>query len=159
MEGRQGAPQIRELDRAEIETILARNHVGRIGYARENRIDIRPVHYVFSDGWIFGRTSYGEKFEALGETAHQWWPVVFEVDEVEGLFRWRCVLVHGGFHVIPHDGTPSERQAWTKAVELLRTLIPDTLRDGDPVPFRTVLFRIAAQVVSGREATPSADSP
>lgn len=151
----ENAPRIRELDRAEIEAILARNHVGRIGYARENRIEIQPVHYVFSDGWIYGRTSYGAKYEALGETAYRWWPVVFEVDEVEALFRWRSVLVRGGFYVIHPDGPEWERETWEKAVELLRTLLPETLREGDPVPFRTVVFRIAVQEATGREATPA----
>jgi hypothetical protein len=154
MERNMDAPVFRELDRAEIETILSRNHVGRLGYARRNRIDIEPVHYVFADGWIYGRTSHGAKYDALAQTAHQWWPVVFEVDEVEDMFRWRSVLVHGGFYVIPQDGTPPEREAWTTALELLRTLVPGTLREGDPVPFRSVLFRIAVQEVSGREAAP-----
>lgn len=69
-------------------------------------MDIQPVHYVYSDGWIYGRTSYGAKYEALGETAHGWWPVVFEVDEVEDLFHWRSVLRR----------TP-EREGWERALE------------------------------------------
>jgi uncharacterized protein len=147
-------PHFRELDREEIEAILARNQVGRLGYSRGNQMEIQPVHYVYSDGWLYGRTSYGAKYRTLGETAYQWWPVVFEVDEVEGLFRWRSVLVHGGFHVIQPDGPPDERAAREKAVQLLRTLIPETLQANDPVPFRTVLFRIAVQETSGREALP-----
>lgn len=150
-----GAPQIRELDRAEIDEILKRNRVGRIGYARGNRIEIRPVHYVYSDGWIYGRISEGTVYGALGETAYHWWPVVFEVDEVEELFRWRSVLVRGGFYVIPSEGAAFERETWMKALGLLRTLLPDTLREEDPVPFRTVLFRIAVQEATGREAVPS----
>lgn len=149
-----GVPKIRELDESEIEAILARNHVGRIGFSRENRMEIQPVHYVFSDGWIYGRTSFGAKYDALGETAYRWWPVVFEVDEVEALFSWRSVVVHGGFYVISPEFSGPEREAWDRAVALLRTLIPETLQEGDPVPFRTVLFRIAAQEMSGREATP-----
>lgn len=154
MQQSEDTPQFRELDRAEIEAILARNHVGRIAYARNHRIEIQPVHYVYSDDWIYGRTSYGSKYRALGETAYRWWPVAFEVDEVEDLFRWRSVLVHGGFYLIDREGPQHERKAWNKAVELLRELIPETLRPSDPVPFRTALFRIAVQEVSGREAVP-----
>jgi len=150
-----GAVVVRELERSEIDAILTRNHVGRIGYARQNKVDIRPVHYVYEDDWIYGRTSYGSKHEELAETAHEWWPVVFEVDEVEDLLRWRSVLVHGGFYVIRPDDSPDERAAWERALELLRTLMPDALGPGDPVPARTVLFRIAVQEVSGREAAPA----
>lgn len=147
-------PRVRELDRAEIDAILARNHVGRIGYSRQNRVDIRPVHYVYADNWIYGRTSYGSKHETLAETAHEWWPVVFEVDEVEDLFRWRSVLVYGGFYVLRAGESAPEREAWEQALELLRTLVPEALRPGDPTPGLTILFRIAVQEATGREATP-----
>ena len=145
---------IRELDRPEIDEILTRNHVGRIGYARGHHIDIQPVHYVYSDGWIYGRTSYGSKYETLAGTAYQWWPVVFEVDEVEGLFSWRSVLVHGGFYVLSAERSEEESAAWHRALELLRGFLPETLRADDPVPDRTVLFRIAVQEASGKACTP-----
>lgn len=149
-----GEVQIRELERSSIDEVLARNHVGRIGYARGNHMDIQPVHYVYSDGWIYGRTSAGSKYRALGTTAYRWWPVVFEVDEVEDLFRWRSVIVRGGFYVISPEGSHDEREIWERAVQLLRILVPETLAEGDPVPDRTILFRIAVQEVTGRECTP-----
>jgi nitroimidazol reductase NimA-like FMN-containing flavoprotein (pyridoxamine 5'-phosphate oxidase superfamily) len=43
-------PVIRALNEAETEALLARNHVGRLAYARDNRVDIEPVHYVYADG-------------------------------------------------------------------------------------------------------------
>jgi nitroimidazol reductase NimA-like FMN-containing flavoprotein (pyridoxamine 5'-phosphate oxidase superfamily) len=66
------APSFHELDRSEIDEILTRNHVGRIAYARGNRVDIEPIHYVHSNGWVYGRTSPGRKVETTGES---WWPV------------------------------------------------------------------------------------
>lgn len=149
-----GEIAIRELEREEIETILQRNHVGRLGYARGNHMDIQPVHYVHDDGWLYGRTSYGSKLKALGATAYRWWPVVFQVDEVEDLFRWRSVLVRGGFYILADDGPEEERAAWQRGLELMRTLVPAALREGDPTPYRTVLFRIAVQEVSGRSSAP-----
>lgn len=149
-------PSIRELDRSEIDAILARNHVGRLAYAWQNQVDIEPLHYVYHDGWIYGRTSHGAKMDAVGYT---WWPVAFEVDEVEELFRWRSVVVHGGFYTLPADGAEWEAAEWRRDVELLRTLLPETLTGDDPVAFRTVLFRIAVQDVTGREATPGEGAP
>jgi nitroimidazol reductase NimA-like FMN-containing flavoprotein (pyridoxamine 5'-phosphate oxidase superfamily) len=148
-------PHFRELGKDEIEAILARNNVGRIGYAKGQQVEIQPVHYVYSDGWIYGRTSYGSKYEAIGTGAYKWWPVVFQVDEVEGLFSWRSVLVRGGFYVLDPEGTPPDREAAEQAVRALRTLIPETLQAGDPVPSRTVLFRISVQEATGREAVPA----
>lgn len=158
MTSTEGDVLIRDLDRATIDDILQRNYVGRIGYARGNQMDIQPVHYVYSDGWIYGRTSAGAKFRALGTTAYNWWPVVFEVDEVEDLYRWRSVLVRGGFYILSRDGSGDETAAWEKGLELLRSLVPETLTDSDPVPSRTILFRIAVQEATGREAVSARSS-
>lgn len=144
-------PRFRSLARPEIDQILERNHIGRVAYARQNRVDIEPIHYVYADGWINARTSEGAKLQATG---HQWWPVAFEVDEVEGLFCWRSVVVHGGFHVLHPERTPWEHDAWQQAVALLRGLIPEMLSPGDPAPLRTAVIRISVQEVAGREALP-----
>jgi uncharacterized protein len=149
--GTTSKPGIRKLAAEECEAILSRNHVGRLAYARKNHIDITPVHYVYADGWIYGRTSAGAKRDLLGP---RWWPVAFEVDEVENLFRWRSVVVRGGFYSLDPRLSAADEEVWRKAVEVLRTLVPETLGENDPVPERTVVFRIALQDVSGREAVP-----
>lgn len=144
-------PRIRRLDKEECEQILSRNHVGRIAYAWKNHVDIQPLHYVYDGQWLYGRTSPGTKMDVTGD---QWWPVAFEVDEVEGVFQWRSVVVHGGFYAIDENGPEWEEASFNRGVDLLRELIPETFTPGDPVPFRTVVFRIAVQEISGREATP-----
>lgn len=146
-----GTPAFRELERGEMEAILERNHVGRLAFASRNHVDIQPLHYVYHEGWIYGRTSHGTRMESVG---YAWWPVAFEVDEIEELFRWRSVVVHGGFYTIPAGGTEWEAEEWRHGVELLRRLLPQTFTRDDPVGFRTVLFRIAVQELTGREATP-----
>ena len=149
------SPRFRSLNRNEIDAILARNHVGRLAYARGNRVDIEPLHYVYSNGWIYGRTSPGTKIETTGT---DWWPVAFEVDEIEELFRWRSVVVHGGFYVIPKHGAEWQQEEWMRGLGLLRRLIPDTFREDDPAPHRNLIFRIAVQEASGREAIPPGEA-
>ncbi|HET6764289.1 MAG TPA: pyridoxamine 5'-phosphate oxidase family protein [Longimicrobiaceae bacterium] len=144
-------PTFRALERDEIYQVLSRNHVGRMAFARGTRMDVEPVHYVYEGGWIYGRTSRGAKLEA---TEQEWWPVAFEVDEIHGLFRWRSVVVHGGFYTMSPDHGAWEREQWDAAVRVLRRLIPETFTDADPTPFRNVVFRIAVQEVSGRAAEP-----
>lgn len=146
-----GRPRFRDLDRSEIDQLLARNRVGRLAYSHEGEVDVQPIHYVYDDGWIYGRTSEGTKLQAMG---HHWWPVAFEVDEVEEVFRWRSVVVKGGFYPIPNGGASWERETWLRARHLMRRVVPETFRDDDPTPERTVLFRIAVQEVTGREAVP-----
>lgn len=128
--------------------MLRRNHVGRMAFAFGGRVDIVPIHYVYSGGWVYGRTSFGPKLFTL---KHNQW-VALEVDEIEGLFDWRSVVVHGGLYLLDADRPPREVAARRRAIRLLRALVPDTLRASDPVPFRDILFRIHVDELSGRAA-------
>ncbi len=145
---------IRELSRAEIDTILTRNNVGRIAFSFHDRVDIEPIHYVYQNGWIYGRTSKGSKLDAI---AHHTW-VAFEVDEVVAIFDWRSVVVKGGFYAMgaqtpphpdPNDTSVREDPAFTQGVALLRSLILYTLLSADPAPFRHIVFRIHVDEVRG----------
>ena len=144
-------PRFRTLSREECVAILARNHVGRLAWAVESRVEIKPVNYVYHEGWLYGRTSQGA---LLADAAATWAPVAFEVDEVEELFRWRSVVVHGGFYTVVDDGLALHDEEWWQGVQLLRTLIPETFTGDDPAGFRTVVFRLAVQEATGREAVP-----
>jgi nitroimidazol reductase NimA-like FMN-containing flavoprotein (pyridoxamine 5'-phosphate oxidase superfamily) len=143
------SPTFHELGRDEIERILARNHVGRIAFSLHDRVDIEPISYVFDNGWIYGRTSHGTKLLTIAH--HRW--VAFEVDEVEGMFDWRSVVVKGAFYLIDPDTSVQQDPAFTRGVELLRSLMPETLTADDPVPFRNSVFRIHLDEVRGRAAS------
>lgn len=146
-----GAPTFRDLSLDECATILARNHVGRLAFAFKSRVDVQPIHYVYANGRLFGRTSDGEKLRVL---KHSPW-VAFEVDEVAGTFDWRSVVVHGTFYRLAEDGPPVERHTWRQAIELLRLIVPLTATHSDPVAFRDVAFEIVIDTVRGRTATAS----
>lgn len=149
-------PQFRILDRDECEAIIARNHVGRIAYARRNSISILPIYYAYSERWVYGRMKRSRKNALVGH--HGWWPVAFQVDEVEDLFHWRTVLVHGGFYALPADGGPSELDARRQAIDVLRRVIPQTFHPGDPMPSHTGIFKIAVQQITGSEASPGSQA-
>lgn len=141
--------KFRELDEAEIHQVLARNNVGRVAFSKSNRTEIIPVNYVFTSDWIYGRTAAGGSIQRLGET---WWPVAFQVDEIDDHFDWRSVVIHGGLYVVPADGATWQREAWNEGLELLRQLVPESLTEHDPVPRRQTIFRIAVQEASGKSA-------
>ena len=145
---------IRVLSQHECIALLTRNHVGRLAFAFHGRVDIRPLHYVFEGGWIYGRTSDGPKLVSL---AHRQW-VAFEVDEVRDTFDWASVVVHGSFHRLELDGNGRELMVASHTVSLLRVIIPETFTADDPVPSRRVLFRLAVGDMTGRAARPSASS-
>ena len=138
----------RELSREQIERVLERNNVGRLAFSLHDRVDIQPIHYVYEGGWVYGRTSDGEKIATL---SHNQW-VAFEVDEIADIFQWRSVVIHGSFWILHPRGSPRAEELWTKAAELVSKIVPGALTEHDPVAFRQTLFRIAIGDVRGREA-------
>jgi nitroimidazol reductase NimA-like FMN-containing flavoprotein (pyridoxamine 5'-phosphate oxidase superfamily) len=137
--------QVHVLDDRDISATLSRLHVGRLAFVRDGRIDIRPVHYVYSHGTIFGRTGNPSNLQGNAEGAL---PVVFEIDEVESLHRWKSILVRGELELLTAEG--GDREEWRRAVDALRRLVRAALTDSDPTPERTAVFRIRIDEVSGR---------
>ncbi|HLB09253.1 MAG TPA: pyridoxamine 5'-phosphate oxidase family protein [Gemmatimonadaceae bacterium] len=141
-------PIIRELTADESRTLLGRHKVGRIAFSLNDRVDIQPIHYVFDDEWLYGRTSHGTKFATLAR--HSW--CAFEVDEVRDLFDWDSVVVKGEMELLdPQLGSPD---AYTRGLELMRSLIPEALTASDPAPHRSILFRVHVKEMTGRAARP-----
>jgi nitroimidazol reductase NimA-like FMN-containing flavoprotein (pyridoxamine 5'-phosphate oxidase superfamily) len=147
-EARAGEVTFRELPRDEIEAMLLRNRVGRLAFSIHDRVDIQPIHYIYEHGWLYGRTSEGDKLSTL---RHNQW-VAFEVDEITDLFDWKSLVIHGSFWIMHPRGSPRAEELWTKAAELVSKIVPGALTEKDPVAFRQTLFRIAVGDVRGREA-------
>jgi|GEM_PF-340373 nitroimidazol reductase NimA-like FMN-containing flavoprotein (pyridoxamine 5'-phosphate oxidase superfamily) len=145
---RPGDVTFRDMSRDEIEAMLMRNRVGRLAFSVHDRVDIQPIHYIYERGWLYGRTSEGEKITAL---KHNQW-IAFEVDEVTDLFEWRSVVIHGSFWIMHPRGSPRAEELWTKAAELVSKVVPGALTESDPVAFRQTVFRIAVSDARGREA-------
>ena len=142
-------PTFSELPRQDCVELLRRSHVGRIAFAFHDRVDIEPISYVYSEDWLYGRTSPGTK---LATVRHHPW-VAFEVDEIEGHFDWRSVVLHGAMYLLEADGGDRERETYAKALELLRRVDAEALTAGDATPFRTTIFRIHIDDMVGRRAS------
>jgi nitroimidazol reductase NimA-like FMN-containing flavoprotein (pyridoxamine 5'-phosphate oxidase superfamily) len=131
-----------------MEALLARHHVGRLAFAFQNRVDLEPIHYVFSNGALFGRTTYGTKLTVLMH--HPW--VAFEVDEVHGPFDWQSVVVKGTVYFLEPGESAQLREAYEHAIGVIRAVAPQAFTPDDPVPERSILFRIHIHEMLGRFA-------
>jgi nitroimidazol reductase NimA-like FMN-containing flavoprotein (pyridoxamine 5'-phosphate oxidase superfamily) len=143
------SPAFRELSPKEMDALLNRNHVGRIAFSFRDAVDIRPIHYVAARGWLFGRTSPGDKLVTL---RHNQW-VAFEVDEIAGPFDWQSVVIRGTFYRLSTEGTEIDRKLYRRALRYVRKLAPEALAKNDPAPFRTELFGIALDSMTGRASS------
>ncbi|CAN5850525.1 hypothetical protein BH11GEM1_BH11GEM1_19930 [soil metagenome] len=140
------ARQYRDLTLDQSRACLSRNHVGRLAFMVNDRVDIRPIHYASEGDWIFGRTGTRGMETALMQ---QPW-CAFEADEGVDDLEWSSVVVQGRFSVLtPTNGSLA---TYHRATSLLWTLIPGTFSAGDPAPQRNVIFGIQAKTITGRTA-------
>ncbi len=145
------APLFSALGRKACEAILARNSVGRIAFSLHDSVRIVPIHFAYASGWIYGRTAATGKLQEILRNRR----VAFEVDEHTQLFEWRSVVASGPLYLIKPGTTPSDRRVHAKAVSLIRQVLPSTLTESDPVPFRDQLFRIRVAEITGRASGPT----
>lgn len=143
-----GVPEITLLSDDECRALLARQQVGRLAFTFKDRVDIEPIHFVFADDCLYGRTQAGRKVEILSH--HPW--VAFEADDVKGLFDWESVVVHGRIVFPDAEGAPTQQALHARAVTAVRTLIPDAFTESDPTTQRDMVFCIHVQSMTGRVA-------
>ena len=139
-------PAVSKMTNAACLALVRREIVGRMAYSFHDRVDITPIHYVYSNKWVFARTSHGAKMTTI---AHVPW-VAFEVDEVKSVFEWQSVVMHGTVHLAERDEGPTEARLWRTGIELLRRIVPETGTARDPVAFRSLVFGIHVDSFTGR---------
>jgi nitroimidazol reductase NimA-like FMN-containing flavoprotein (pyridoxamine 5'-phosphate oxidase superfamily) len=144
-------PTFTDLREPDARALLARNHVGRLAFSYRDRVDIQPIHYVYDDQWLFGRTSVGSKLVKL---AHHPW-CALEVDEVHGLFHWDSVVIHGSFTLL--DPKLGSSDLYGRAVGRLQQFISGTFTDDDPAPERVIPFAVHIDELRGRSARPGGE--
>ncbi len=137
----------RVLSHAEMETLLAKHHVGSIAVAFHDRVTIVFSNHVYADQWIYGRMEQGPDLATLRH--HRW--VAFEVSEIDGIYDWRAVTVHGSIELLVDDASVRGAEAFQAALSRLRSVVPAIFTPRDPVPQRVQLFRLHADELVGRE--------
>ena len=140
----------RNLARPEMEALLGRHNIGRIAFTDGHRVDIEPISYVYDDGAIYGRAAPGTRMTAL--RGRPW--VAFEVDEIRSHVDWESVVVKGTVYVVQPSQAMPMREQYEKALHVIRSVMPDALTEKDPMPSRTILFRLHIDEMEGRSAEP-----
>jgi len=80
-----------DLSADEIDQLLRRQQLGRLGVAGDGRVYIFPIAYGYDGAFIYGHSQLGLKVRLMREHP----AVCFEVEEVESPARWRTVMAHG----------------------------------------------------------------
>lgn len=141
------------LNNKQIEHVLQRLIIGRIGCHADNMTYVVPVTYAYDGRYIYGHTKEGLKIDMMRKNPM----VCFEVDVMENMSHWRSVIAWGKFEELK---TPEARK---EAMKLLidavmplmtgETTINYSLKDTHPKTIEAmtgVVYRIELTKKTGR---------
>lgn len=140
---------LRALSPRQCEALLARNMVGRIAFAHRGQVNIAPMLYVFVDGWLYARADAAMRVAIR----HNRW-VAVEVAEVKGVSDWQSVVARGACYSTT-GGRSTADAAIPDAIAHLRSKVPEMSRPGASARFRTAIYRVHVDQLTGYSARSS----
>jgi nitroimidazol reductase NimA-like FMN-containing flavoprotein (pyridoxamine 5'-phosphate oxidase superfamily) len=84
---------IQELSDAEIDQILRRQRVGRVGSTSVGHVQITPIIYGYDGASIYGHSRFGRKIQYMRGNPE----VCFEVEEIVDAASWKVVVLTGTY--------------------------------------------------------------
>ena len=84
------------LDDKQIEEVLMRQILGRIGCSYGGVTYIVPISYAYDGIYIFGHTDEGMKIDVMRQNPD----VCFEVEEMKDMANWKSVIAWGKFEEV-----------------------------------------------------------
>lgn len=84
---------IEELSDTEIDQVLRRQRIGRIGSTAVGHVEITPIIYGYDGTSIYGHSRFGRKIQYMRGNPE----VCFEVEEVVDPTSWRVVVLRGTY--------------------------------------------------------------
>ncbi|MCC6289845.1 MAG: pyridoxamine 5'-phosphate oxidase family protein [Chitinophagaceae bacterium] len=143
---------VSNLTEIQIDELLERQIVGRIGCSINNKIYVVPISYAYEGNSIYVHTYEGMKIDAMRGNPE----VCFEVDDYADMANWQSVIAWGRFEEITD---PEDRAAAIQI--LLHRNLPmrssETTHIGEHWPFFTdnesiegIIFRIVIAEKTGR---------
>ena len=124
----------------EVESVLRRQRLGRIGCSHDDRPYVVPINYAYDGACVYAFSALGRKIDVMRAQPR----VCFQVEEIEGPSAWRCVIAEGVYEELRDE--PARREALARLIR----------RDGQPVPRipdaarQIVVFRLRLTEASGR---------
>jgi uncharacterized protein len=141
---------IGELNPEEIEQVLHREVVGRIGCHAEGKVYVVPVSDAYREGAVYAHSLEGRKVQMMRKNAN----VCFEVDHLHDLGNWQSVIAQARYEELTG---PQAVEAMHALMARLAPLItnpgntPTHGKMGGAVhPPNAVVFRLVLQERSGR---------
>lgn len=139
-----------EMTNGQIDQVLAAAAVGRIGCHADGKTYVVPVAFAFDGQHIYAHSRNGLKIAMMRKNPN----VCFEVEVIENMRNWRCVIVTGVFEEL--KTTPLQLKAFKVLTDRLSPMTTSRAArpPAQPPPgekkMRPVFFRISIAEKSGR---------
>lgn len=101
------------LNAAEIERLLERQVVGRVGCSKDGKTYVVPISYAYDGEYVYCHTHDGMKIDYMRHNPN----VCFEVDHLHNMANWQSAITWGTFEELTD---PEQR---TKALQKLHQRI------------------------------------
>lgn len=141
-----------ELNDNQIDHVLHREVIGRVGCYADHKIYVVPITYAFDGQYIYAHSQEGLKIDMMRKNPN----VCFEVDAMENMANWRSVIVWGEYEELK---TEEQKRAGMKLLtdRFLPMMISATLKPwhGNPPEIvekgtHAIVFRINVHEKTGR---------
>jgi nitroimidazol reductase NimA-like FMN-containing flavoprotein (pyridoxamine 5'-phosphate oxidase superfamily) len=140
---------------AEIEEVLKKNELGRIGCSDGKKTYVVPINYVYDGKSIIGHSLVGLKIRMMRKNPD----VCFEVDEMKNFTNWKSVIAWGRYQELTDE---RERYLAMKMfvdrmmrLKISETAIPPEISEKrvhprSPGNIKPVIYRILLTEKTGR---------
>ena len=143
-----------ELSSDQIEQLLLRQVIARIGCYSNKKVYVVPITFVYEKGSIYAHSREGLKIKMMRKNPD----VCVQLDEIDNMANWRSVIVWGRFEEL---GSLEEQQ---RGMEILMNKLAPLITSETVTPShglqkppltvekakRTVVYRIKVSKTTGR---------
>jgi len=148
-----------KLTMPEIERLLSKEVVGRIGCTDGEKVYVVPISYAYDGEYIYCHTHEGLKVDLMRKH-----PIVcFEVDHLQNMANWQSVIAHGRFEELRDPSLKKEalERLHGRILPLVSSETTHLSRDwpfapADANTIDGVTFRIRLEEKTGRFERPPA---
>ena len=141
------------LNAIQIEQLLSKEVIGRIGCSDGKMVYVVPISYTYDGEFIYCHTREGQKIRIMRENRK----VCFEVDHLQDMANWQSVVVQGTFEELTDPDLRKEalRRLHGRVLPFVSSETTHLSRDWPFPPAEMnsiagVTFRIRVQDKSGR---------
>lgn len=142
-----------QLTNSEIEQVLQNQTIGRLGCYGNGQVYIVPITYAYDGKYLYGHSRDGLKIQMMRQHPK----VCFEIDMIEDLANWKCVVLQGEFQELMGQEARHAMNIFFK--QFKSQLMGETSRlsqgisqfhENEQSSMKSIIFRIRVHEKTGR---------